>query len=127
MGTHLLDTNVVIDFLAGKLPPKGTSFMNTVVNTQPIMSIITKIELLGFNGTAAAMELTEDFVSVSTLLDISPEVVDKTIILRRQFKIKLPDALIAATALVHDLTLISRNYDDFKRITGLTVLDAHRI
>jgi predicted nucleic acid-binding protein len=101
--------------------------MNKVVNTLPIMSVITKIELLGFNGAAAAMELTEDFVGVSTLLEVSPEVVDKTITLRRQFKIKLPDALIAATALVHDLTLISRNYDDFKRITGLTVLDAHRM
>jgi predicted nucleic acid-binding protein len=73
------------------------------------------------------MELTEDFVNISTLLDVSPEVVDKTIELRRQYKIKLPDAIIAATALVYNLTLVSRNFDDFKRIAGLTVLDAHRI
>ena len=102
-------------------------YMATVVNSVPIISIISKIELLGFNGTTAAMELTEDFVNISTLLDVSPEVVDKTIELRRQYKIKLPDAIIAATALVHNLTLISRNFDDFKRIAGLTVLDAHRI
>ena len=127
MGTHLLDTNVVIDFLANRLQPNGMRYMATVVNSVPIISIISKIELLGFNGTTAAMELTEDFVNISTLLDVSPEVVDKTIELRRQYKIKLPDAIIAATALVHNLTLISRNFDDFKRIAGLTVLDAHRI
>jgi predicted nucleic acid-binding protein len=127
MGTHLLDTNVVIDFLANRLPPSGMRYMATVVNSVPIISIISKIELLGFNGTDAAMELTEDFVNISILLDVSPEVVDKTIELRRQYKIKLPDAIIAATALVHNLTLISRNFDDFKRIAGLTVLDAHRI
>ena len=127
MGTHLLDTNVVIDFLANRLPPNGRGYMATVVNSVPIISVISKIELLGFNGTTDAMELTEDFVNISTLLDLSPEVVDKTIELRRQYKIKLPDAIIAATALVHHLTLISRNFDDFKRIAGLTVVDAHRI
>jgi predicted nucleic acid-binding protein len=127
MGTHLLDTNVVIDFLANKLPPNGMRYMATVVNNVPILSIISKIELLGFNGTTAAMELTEEFVNISTLLSVSPEVVDKTIELRRQYKIKLPDAIIAATALVHNLTLISRNFDDFKRLAGLTVVDAHRI
>ncbi len=127
MGTHLLDTNAVIDFLEGRLPPMGKAYMNTVVNAIPIISIITKIELLGFNGTETAMTLTEDFVSVSILLGVSSEVVDRTILLRRQYKIKLPDAIIAATALVHNLTLVSRNYDDFKRISGLTVIDAHRM
>jgi predicted nucleic acid-binding protein len=127
MGTHLLDTNVVIDFLEGRLPPMGKTYMDTVVNAIPIMSIISKIELLGFNGTDAAMTLTEDFIGVSVLLDLSVEIVDRTIMLRRQYKIKLPDGIIAATALVHNLTLISRNYDDFKRISGLTVIDAHRM
>ena len=37
--------------------------------------------------------------------------------------IKLPDAIIAATALVYDLTLISRNVSDFKNIEGLKVLN----
>jgi hypothetical protein len=67
MGTHLLDTNVVIDFLEGRLPPMGKTYMDTVVNAVPIISIISKIELLGFNGTEAAMTLTEDFVGVSVL------------------------------------------------------------
>jgi hypothetical protein len=47
------------------------------------------------------------------------------IALRKLIKIKLPDAIIAATALVHNLTLLSRNTHDFKNVPGLTVLNPH--
>ena len=50
---------------------------------------------------------------------------NETIALRKIQKIKLPDAIIAATALVHNLTIISRNTSDFKNITGLTCLDPY--
>ncbi|MEK7257684.1 MAG: PIN domain-containing protein [Bacteroidota bacterium] len=44
--------------------------------------------------------------------------------IRRQFKsIKLPDAIIAATALTHQLTLLTRNVSDFSKIPGLTVVN----
>ncbi|MDQ6763986.1 MAG: type II toxin-antitoxin system VapC family toxin [Bacteroidota bacterium] len=45
----------------------------------------------------------------------------KTAELRKAYKIKLPDAIIAATALVYDLTLLSRNTVDFKDIAGLKI------
>lgn len=44
---YLIDTNVVIDFLAGKLPVAGGQFMNSVVDELPIISVISRIELLG--------------------------------------------------------------------------------
>ena len=47
----------------------------------------------------------------------------KTIELRQQFRIKLPDAIIAATALVYDLTLITRNAVDFKNIAGIKLIN----
>lgn len=47
----------------------------------------------------------------------------KTIFLRQQFKIKIPDAIIASTALVYNLSLVSHNNKDFKGIPGLTVID----
>jgi predicted nucleic acid-binding protein len=40
---------------------------------------------------------------------------------------RLPDAIIAATALVYDLVLISRNISDFKNIDGLQVIDPHSL
>jgi len=53
------------------------------------------------------------------VLDIDNEVVLKTIEIRKSIKIALPDAIIAATALVYDFTLLSRNTKDFKNIPEL--------
>ncbi len=63
----------------------------------------------------------------SIVLDLTKEVVDTCIQLRKNNKIKLPDAIIAATALVNNLVLISRNIADFKNIKDLQVLDPHTL
>lgn len=63
----------------------------------------------------------------SDILELAEPVVNQTIALRNQHKIKLPDAIIAATALVHGFELVSRNTSDFKNITGLTVIDPHTL
>ncbi|WP_425571141.1 PIN domain-containing protein [Olivibacter ginsenosidimutans] len=47
------------------------------------------------------------------------EVKEETIKIRRRYSIKLPDAIIAATAISHKLTLITRNTKDFSAIKGL--------
>ncbi|MGI4022622.1 MAG: PIN domain-containing protein [Janthinobacterium lividum] len=54
-------------------------------------------------------------------------VVKQVIELRQNHKIKTPDAIIAATALVHDLILISRNVSDFKTIYGLQTVNPHNL
>jgi toxin FitB len=59
----------------------------------------------------------------SILHDIDKQIIEKTIILRKIYRIKLPDAIIAATCLVHDLILITRNSIDFSKIAGLEVFD----
>jgi predicted nucleic acid-binding protein len=59
------------------------------------------------------------------VLDINAGIVQKTISIRKSKKIELPDAIIAATALVHGFTLISRNTSDFKNIMGLKVIDPY--
>jgi len=48
---------------------------------------------------------------------------DKTVDLRKEYSIKLPDAIIAATAFTNDLTLISRNVKDFDKIAGLRLIN----
>ena len=60
-----------------------------------------------------------DFVNKATVYPLIPAIVDQTIILRQSNRIKIPDAIIAATALVHNLTLLTRNTADFKQILGL--------
>ena len=123
----LIDSNAVIDFLGGKLPQAGINFMNNIVNDIPKISVMTKIELLGYNAPPSSYQLLVDFIDSSILLDLSSDIVDRTIVLRKSMRIKIPDAIIAATALVFDLELISRNEDDFKGIAGLKLINPWKI
>jgi predicted nucleic acid-binding protein len=124
---YLMDTNAVIDYLGQKLPASGMAAMNTIVNAVPNISVVTKIELLGFNTIAGHEKLLVNFVNDSIVLDLITAIVDATIEIRKKHKIKLPDAIIAATALVHNLILISCNTEDFKGIQGLQVIDPHQM
>ena len=117
---YLLDTNVVINFLDATLPKAGRQLLIGIVDDYPYISVITKIETLGFNFKSANEQNTmETFIAGSTILDIDNEVVNKTIAIRKNTKIALPDAIIAATALVYNFTLLSRNTKDFRNIPEL--------
>jgi toxin FitB len=98
------------------------SLMHAIIDGVPKISVIAKIEILRFNTSADAYKILEDFINESIIFDLSDEVVEKTITICKAGKVKLPDAIIAATALVHDLTLITRNLTDFKQI-GLQLLN----
>lgn len=128
MGTsYLIDSNAVIDYLSGKLPSAGMAFMDSVINAGPKVSVITKIEVLGYDALSSDRYLLIDFMNDSVILELNELVVNQTIELRKQYKIKLPDAIIAATALVHGLILISRNTGDFKNIIELEAVNPHII
>lgn len=122
---YLIDTNAVIDFLGKKLPTSGMDFMNRIVDAVPNISIITKIEVLGFNAPDEQSQLLTNFMDDAIVLDLTSNIVDVCIDIRKKNRTQLPDAIIAATALVYDLVLISRNVSDFKNIKGLKVLDPH--
>ena len=127
MGTqYLIDSNTVIEFLGGILSSSASNRLQDIVelNTH-YLSVINQIELLGFNGPAAEMETLEAFIACCNVLPLSDAVVQKTIELRKAYKIKLPDAVIAATALVHNLKVITRNISDFDKIQGLEVINSH--
>lgn len=69
-----------------------------------MISIVTKMETLGFNFKSEDEEATmEIFINGSTIWDLNNDVVNTTIAIRKTKKMKLPDAIIAATALVYDL------------------------
>lgn len=83
------------------------------------LSFITPIELLSYAILNAGEELLiRKFISQCTVFHNSIELEETVIALRKQFKIKIPDAFIAATALYHKLTLISGD-PIFKRIKEL--------
>ncbi len=123
---YLIDKNAVIDYLGKKIPVNGMQFMNTVVDMIPTVSVITKIEVLGFNTTDQQFKILADFMDDAIVMELTKEVADICIHLRKKHKTKLPDA-IAATALAADAILITRNINHFKNINGLTVLDPHTL
>jgi predicted nucleic acid-binding protein len=121
---YLLDTNTIIYYLQAALPEKAMQQLQTIVDEQPLVSVITKIELLGFNAaTIEEKNITETFIDAALIFNLDDAVINQTIALRKQHRIKLPDAIIAATALVYDLTLITRNTGDFDKIPKLKWID----
>ena len=124
---YLIDTNAVIDYLGEKLPASGMEFMNGVIDAVPIVSVVTKIEVLGFNTPDEPYQLLISFMNDATVLHLTEDIVEASIEVRKNYKTKLPDAIIAATALVHGFTLISRNTKDFQPIAGLACINPYDV
>jgi predicted nucleic acid-binding protein len=76
-------------------------------------------------GHSSADKDVIEFINRSTTYDLTKEIVDQTITIRKAHKIKLPDAIISATAMVNNFTLISRNAKDFKKISKLKFWDPY--
>jgi hypothetical protein len=88
------------------------------------ISIITRIEVLGWQGhTEQSLIATKDLLSLFEEISLHPAIADCCIQIRKTFRIKLPDAIIAATALVQKQALMSRNADDFAKVSGVTLFN----
>lgn len=121
---YLIDTNILIEYTGNLLPANTYSFISEVIDNEFNISIINKIEVLGHN---TAGKNVESFIDLAHVFELTNEVALKTIELRKSYKTKLPDAIVAATALVFDLTIITRNTKDFLKINGLEVIDPYNI
>lgn len=119
----LIDTNSVSDYFGAKFPSKGMEFMHSVVNQTPHLSVMTRIELLGYISPIG--DKLRSFVGFADIYDLEEAVILQTIALRRARRIKIPDAVIAATALVYDLTLVTHNTSDFEGIPSLRLIDPY--
>ena len=121
---YIIDTNTVIDAQMNKLPDKGMEFIRNVINEDFTVSFVTYIEFLGYKDIS---QFSKDFIALANVLEINKSIIDTCIEIRKLQRIKLPDAIIAATALVYDLIVITRNASDFKNITGLQVIDPYSL
>lgn len=124
---YLLDTNVIIDFLGNKLPEQTLTFLIPIIDSIPNVSVITQIELLGFKTSNRHQKVLSNFVEDSKIYQLTGSVFTQTISLRKSKKIKLPDAIIAATAIENKLTLITRNVSDFKSIDHLEIKNPYHL
>ncbi len=107
---YLADTNVVIDLVLGRLPIASAAWLDAQLTAGYVsISIITRIELLGKLVPAPEFAFLQSFVQSVAVLPLDEPVTQQTIRLRQQHRVKLPDAIIAATALAHWLELVSHN------------------
>ena len=121
MGTgYLIDTNVLIDAQIGRLTPIGKHYLSKIIDTDFTVSFITYIEFLGYKDISKS---SEDFIALAKVIEIDSSIINACITLRREKSIKLPDAIIAATALAKDLVLVTRNVGDFKNILDLNIIN----
>lgn len=101
---------------------------NFIKSFVPAISFITRIELLAWPQLQTPEEIEfSQFIDNATVYYCSERIILQTIAIRKQYKLKLPDAIIAATAVVHNLTLLSRNLKDFKGIANISTIDLHTL
>lgn len=111
---YLIDTSAVIKYLNGSFPQNGLEFLDQIVNQESLISFISEIELQVWNPTDPDdLEVYQEFVGSSFVFGIDAAIIIETIRIRKTYRVKLPDAIIAATAIIHELTLIADNDKDF--------------
>ena len=116
----LLDSNILIY----SCQTEFVYLKPLVLDTKNGVSHISKLEVLGFPRlTAIEKQYFENVFKILKIMLINEAVVDKAIELRQQFKMKSNDSIIAATALLNNMDVYTRNVDDFKNISGLTVIN----
>lgn len=124
---YLWDSNTAIYYLQQQFPKSAEKFIDdTLRESGPAISVITEIELLCWKTpTEEDSKVLHDFITNTLIFELETQIKLKTAELRKAHKIKLPDAVIAATALVHDLALITRNTNDFKSIKELRLINPY--
>ena len=104
----LIDTNVLIDFLSGH--EKAHTELDRHV--RPAISIITWMEVM-VGASEDNEEVLRSWLSSFHLINLDSTVAQRAVMIRQQRRIRLPDAIVWASAQQHSLLLVSRNTKDF--------------
>ena len=116
----LLDTNVVI-YAADPAYPAVHRFL---AENRTAVSAISYVEALGYHALDPRDRVSlERFFAATPMFDVDRQVIDGAVALRQQRKLSLGDALVAATALKHQIPLATNNSRDFHWIPGLQLIN----
>lgn len=112
-----VDTNIVLYFLKG-----DPELVDLISDKELVISVITEIELLCFPQITTENEKQiKNLLKDCIVLDLKQEIKDLTIEFRKKYKIKLPDAIIAASAYFQKIPLLTSD-KDFKQIEEMDIL-----
>jgi predicted nucleic acid-binding protein len=99
--------------------------LDIIFDAEYHISVINKIELLGYpNLDKNEEDKFNLLINHSILHPIDNKIIEETIAIRKRHKIKLPDAIIAATCIVNGLDILTLNSKDFENINGLKVIES---
>jgi predicted nucleic acid-binding protein len=105
----IIDSDVLIDYLQGL----GKAKAELERYSRREISIISWMEIMAGADDAAEEAPCRDFLSTFTIHPLSVEIAAEAVQLRRRFRVRLPDAIIWATARVNGCLLVTRNAKDF--------------
>ena len=119
----LLDSNILI-YAA---EPEGAFLSRWVEDAAACLATVSRIEVLGFPRWHLLDEMRrarlELLVGALPELPLDDRIAARAIELRRQKKMTLADSILAATALLHRLPLVTRNEADFTHVAGLEIIN----
>jgi predicted nucleic acid-binding protein len=113
----LLDTNIILYLLNGE-----ETLVEILEGKRPFISFITELELYEFRKLNEADKTKIDSVLAQcTIIDINAGIKLSTINIRREYKIKLPDSIIAGTSLYLGIPLVTAD-NGFNKIENLDLV-----
>lgn len=112
----VLDTNIVIYLL------DGDQVIANLLNDKLIaISMITELELLSYQISKEDERVIRNFISECQVVEINQTIKERAISLRKKFNVKLPDAIVAATADYLNLPLLTAD-SEFKKLVESKIL-----
>lgn len=112
--TQLFDTNILIDYLRGVT--EAADLLDPIHERR--ISVVTWMEVLVGAEDAAEDAVLRDFLASFRIVDLDMPVAAEAVAVRRRLRVKLPDAIVYASALATGSTLVTRNTKDFPEGTA---------
>lgn len=112
----LFDTNILIDLFSGRSVAKQTL---ESYPSQHAISLITWMEVMVGAKKYQQEQRTRIALSAFSVIDITQDIAERSVNLRHEYGIRLPDAIILATAQIQRRELVTRNTKDFAGIPGV--------
>ena len=124
MTKYLLDTNIFIYYFNGEAILKPVFADIIADKATGYYCPLTWVELLCYASLSEEeANKMRVFLRKLTSVALTEAVLNRAAEIRRDYRLKLPDALIAACGMQEDCTLVTRNIQDFRKVVGLTVWD----
>jgi predicted nucleic acid-binding protein len=120
---YTLDTNAILYYL--KDDSNAVRLLREIfLHDAPIyISAITELELFAFSSLSAQEHaLIDELISTLSVIPVDSHVARLAAFIRREYRLKVPDSVIAGTAMFTGSALVTRNTRDFKKVSGLSLL-----